>query len=283
MNRINCRFRPVTLVVVVVLGMSHGAVAQESGEAVFARICKACHTIGQGKLVGPDLAGVTGRHDQAWLLRFIKSSQSVVNAGDPAAVALFEEFNKLIMPDNPISDAEVLNVLGYIEQVGGSAGPAQDLPTPLETATAEDLERGHALFAGRAPLTEGGPACRTCHNLTGLDLLGGGTLARDLTQVVGRMGALGAQAVVQSPPYPVMARAYVDHPLTADEIFALVAYLESLDRDGIVEASTGYGLGLFFMGLAGAGLLLGLYAMIWINRKRGSVNDAIHARQLESQ
>lgn len=276
------RSKAALLVLAAVLLACGSADAQESGEAIFGRICKACHTIGQGKLVGPDLAGVTQRHPQDWLLKFIKSSQSMVNSGDPAAVALFEENNKLIMPDNPISSAEVFNVLGYIDSLGGTPGAALDLPTPLETATAADLARGHALFIGQAHLAEGGPACRTCHHVTGMGMMGGGTLARDLTQVVGRMGALGAKAVMTAPPFPVMTRAYADHPLTEDEIFALVAYLEKLDRDQVLEASNGYGLGLFFTGLVGAILLIMLYAMIWMHRKKGSVYGAIHARQMRS-
>ena len=282
MNQNPLRTATAMLVLAAVMLSCGSAVAQESGEAIFGRICKACHTIGQGKLVGPDLAGATQRHSQDWLLRFIKSSQSMVKSGDPVAVALFEENNKLIMPDNPISDAEVRNVLGYIESVGGGAGAAPALPTPLETATAADLALGQDLFSGKVRLAAGGPACRSCHHVTGMGIMGGGTLARDLTQVVGRMGALGAQAVLTAPPFPVMTRAYADHPLSEQEIFSLVAFLEQLDRDQVLEASNGFGLGLFFAGLVGAILLVVLYALIWMNRKQGSVYGAIHARQLKS-
>lgn len=78
------------------------------------KVCSACHTIGKGKLVGPDLKGVTDRHDEAWLIKFIQSSQTVVKSGDAKAVKLFEEY-KIPMPDNALSDDEVKALLKYIE------------------------------------------------------------------------------------------------------------------------------------------------------------------------
>ncbi|MDP2702657.1 MAG: c-type cytochrome [Candidatus Rokubacteria bacterium] len=41
------------------------------GQALFHEECVACHTIGQGDRVGPDLAGVTARRDRAWLEAWI--------------------------------------------------------------------------------------------------------------------------------------------------------------------------------------------------------------------
>jgi cytochrome c2 len=63
--------------------------AQSDGEKLFKQICIACHTIGQGKLIGPDLANVHKRQSEEWIIRFIKSSQSVIKSGDPYATALY--------------------------------------------------------------------------------------------------------------------------------------------------------------------------------------------------
>lgn len=41
------------------------------GQALFQEKCVACHTIGQGDRVGPDLAGVTARRSHAWLEAWI--------------------------------------------------------------------------------------------------------------------------------------------------------------------------------------------------------------------
>ena len=63
-------------------------------EANFA-VCKACHTIGGGKLVGPDLKDITEKRDEAWLIKFIKNSQELIDAGDPVAIQVFEENSKI--------------------------------------------------------------------------------------------------------------------------------------------------------------------------------------------
>ena len=68
------------------------------GKELFNQRCAACHNIGGGRLVGPDLAGVSSRRSKNWLNTFIKSSMSMVKSGDETAVALFEEFNKMPMP-----------------------------------------------------------------------------------------------------------------------------------------------------------------------------------------
>lgn len=100
------------------------AVAPPDGAALFTAICGACHTIGGGVLVGPDLAGVTSRRTEAWLLSFISSSQTMIASGDETAVALFEQFNRTPMPDVAYSEAQIRAVLAHIETVGGSATAA---------------------------------------------------------------------------------------------------------------------------------------------------------------
>lgn len=86
-------------------------------EANFAQ-CKACHTIGGGKLVGPDLQGVNERHDEEWLIKFIQNSTKMIESGDPVAVKLFEENNKIPMPAHKLSDEEVKGILKYIANGG---------------------------------------------------------------------------------------------------------------------------------------------------------------------
>jgi cytochrome c2 len=88
--------------------------AQNEAPAEWA-VCSACHTIGKGKLIGPDLKGVTERHDEAWLYSFIKSSQTMIKNGDAVAVQLFEEYNKIPMPDNNFTDEQIKGLLDYIK------------------------------------------------------------------------------------------------------------------------------------------------------------------------
>lgn len=85
------------------------------GEKIFQQNCSACHSIGKGKIVGPDLNGVNARRTEAWLLKFIKSSQTMVKSGDKTAVTLFNENNKIVMPDQNLTDQQIKEVLGYIK------------------------------------------------------------------------------------------------------------------------------------------------------------------------
>lgn len=86
----------------------------EEGQQLFRVHCSSCHQIGN-QLIGPDLMNVTQRHDEDWLIPFIKNSQEVIKSGDEYAVQLFEKFNKLPMPPVNISDNEVRSILAYID------------------------------------------------------------------------------------------------------------------------------------------------------------------------
>ena len=55
----------------------------DPGGALFEQMCVACHTVGGGNRVGPDLAGVTRRRDEAWLERMIREPDRLVAEGDP--------------------------------------------------------------------------------------------------------------------------------------------------------------------------------------------------------
>ncbi len=84
--------------------------------------CKACHNIEGPKLVGPNLVGVTQRHTQEWLIRFIRNSQEMIQAGDPEAVKLWEENNRIPMPPHNLTDEQIIDILKYIDN-GGKVAP----------------------------------------------------------------------------------------------------------------------------------------------------------------
>ena len=92
------------------------------GEKLFKQNCSACHKLG-ARLVGPDLLGVTERRDAEWLIKFIQNSQALVKSGDKTATALFEKFNKVVMPPQPLNEDQIRDILAYIES-GGSASSA---------------------------------------------------------------------------------------------------------------------------------------------------------------
>lgn len=105
----------------------------QDGGQLFKTNCGACHTVGKGKLVGPDLKDVQDRHSEAWILKWVKGSQMLVKSGDKDAVKLFKDNNQIIMPDQPLSDSDIKSILAYIK-TGGA-------PAVVTTATAGDTSK----------------------------------------------------------------------------------------------------------------------------------------------
>jgi len=261
--------------------------AQETGEQIFQTACIACHTIGGGRLVGPDLAGVQERRSQEWLMSFIKSSQSMINEGDTEAVALFEEYNRVPMPDSPLSEEQIRKVLDYIQTQNSVLKPSTNTSTSEEveyppSASKENIITGQEMFQGTLRFVNGGPACNACHEVRNDAVIGGGILAAELTTVFSRMGGAGVKAILGQAPFPVMQVAYQNQTLTEDEVTALVAFLEYADSEQYNQLPRDYGLGLFVSGSAGAGILFGLFAFVWRGRKKESVNQKIFDRQIKS-
>jgi cytochrome c2 len=278
------------LTILVSAGQITNAGAQAPGEQSFQTICAPCHTIGGGRLVGPDLAGVNDRRSQQWLETFLKSPQAMIKSGDADAVALFDQY-KVLMPDPPLAAEQISEVLSYLRarSLAGSpvagatdtgAAPAQSnaaVPaSPEEIAKGQDLFQGHTRFANR------GPACNSCHEVKNDAVIGGGILARELTTVFSRMGGPGVTAILGQAPFPVMQAAYKNHGLTQDEVTSLVAFLQDADARHAFQQPRQYGMGLFIGGMIGAGILFVLFATIWRKRKTGSVYQAIFDRQMKS-
>ncbi len=251
----------------------------DQGQQTFQTLCAMCHTLGGGRLVGPDLQGVTDRHTEEWIIEFVQHSQQMIVAGDPDAVAIFEEYGRIMMPDQPLSADEVRAVLAYL-RAGASGGPASS--PAVEPATEEQILLGQGLFQGTTRFANGGPTCNSCHEVTNDAVIGGGVLARELTTVFSRLGGPGVRAILGSPPFPVMQRAYLDKPLTDEEVVALVGFLQRADEEQALHQPRDYGPKLFAVGVAGTALLLGLYSLLWGRRLRGSVNQEIYDRQISS-
>jgi len=278
-------FLKVLLVVVSATSLLNSDAEAASGEEIFKTYCTACHTVGGGRLVGPDLAGVHDRHSQTWLEAFVKSPKAMISSGDKAANDLLVKFNNLTMPDPGITGDEIKAVLNYLKIAGAEASGAAAAPVAVDVvagATEADVERGQALFQGHIRFENRGPTCNTCHDVKNDAVIGGGVLAKELTTVFSTMGGSGVKAILGSPPFPVMQAAYEGRELTDPEIFALIAFLKFADEQQFFHQPRDYGVGLFVSGLVGTILLFGFYALMWHGRKKKSVNEDIFARQLKS-
>lgn len=95
-------------------------VTVSNGRRLFVSKCSACHTIGRGDKVGPDLAGVTDRRERAWLARYIAAPDEVLGADDPIATALFNKYRKIGMPNLRLGAGDVADLLSYLSAPGVS-------------------------------------------------------------------------------------------------------------------------------------------------------------------
>jgi nitrite reductase (NO-forming) len=85
----------------------------QAGKLAFESKCLACHSIGGGDKLGPDLYGTTKRHDDAWLTRWLKSPEQMLQT-DAKAKAMLEKW-KIPMPNQGLSDEEVKHYLAYFK------------------------------------------------------------------------------------------------------------------------------------------------------------------------
>ena len=75
--------------------------------------CPACHTIGGGKLSGPDLMGVTQRREEKWLREWIKNPDKMIMT-DPIAKEMLKEYY-VPMPNQGLTDEEVDEIIIYLK------------------------------------------------------------------------------------------------------------------------------------------------------------------------
>ena len=95
------------------------------GKTIFTARCAGCHNINR-QIVGPALAGVDQRRSIEWIVKFVQSSQALVKSGDKDAVALFEQFNKMPMPDHADLTADnVKSIVAYINEEEKAAAAAK--------------------------------------------------------------------------------------------------------------------------------------------------------------
>lgn len=102
-------------------------VKAEKGEAMFRQYCGICHTIGKGRLVGPDLNGVTSNRSEAWLMKWTKDSQGLIKSGDPDAKAVFALYNNVIMPNPNLPDADIKTIFEFIASKSALEASAKEI------------------------------------------------------------------------------------------------------------------------------------------------------------
>ncbi len=225
------RRAPAIILALLVSALTVNANAGENEAAkIFVQRCTACHTFGKGVKVGPDLKGVTARRPRDWLLRFIRSSQAVIDSGDPVAVALFAEFRRQRMPDwTDLSEEQVGAILDWLAADGPEQKPADE--RHAELATAVEVELGRRLFLGQTRFAGGGMACAGCHGVRDRGDSRGGSLAGDLTGIYAAYRDRALTMFIRRPCSARVPESSAAGFLQPQELFALKAYLRKVGLD----------------------------------------------------
>ncbi len=201
----------------------------------FVRDCSSCHTIGGGKLKGPDLIqAVTWNRDD--LGKAIKKMEKEVGElPDPVISALIDL----------MKDGNRLQRLNDEEQRQIQARRALLAPP--------DAAKGYKLFWGTEAFVNRGLPCASCHKAGGI----GGMLGPDLTSVYEKMGEVALISGTEKAAYKVMEPHYRTKPVTAQEAVHLAAYFKQLSLTQPAAEYSFHPLSL----LAAIGLIFGIVVL----------------------
>lgn len=88
---------------------------EQDGRQLFqSRGCHTCHSIGKGKLIGPDLQRVSLRHADEWLSRWLADPAAMIRA-TPDLQAWPKEYGGIIMPNQNLTTADIQALLAYMK------------------------------------------------------------------------------------------------------------------------------------------------------------------------
>jgi protein SCO1/2 len=89
---------------------------QTRGDYLFRTRCTACHTVGEGDKLGPDLKGVVAARPRAWLVRWLKEPDKMIAEKDPTALALKARYRNLPMPNLGLNDVDAAALIEHLEK-----------------------------------------------------------------------------------------------------------------------------------------------------------------------
>ena len=109
------------------------SLAVQKGEEIFKTNCVSCHSIGKNALIGPGLDGVANKRKKEWLKKWINSSSDFIASGDPDAIAIYEEWNKVAMTSFYFEDEDFEALYAYLKNP-----PIQEDIVSADLTLAED-------------------------------------------------------------------------------------------------------------------------------------------------
>lgn len=261
---------PLGLLLILVALLHPAATHAQDSPDFFRTNCMNCHTIGGGRLSGPDLKNVSDRKDREWLIDFMMNPKAVIDSGDPYAAKLLEEY-RAPMPVLPgMTRERCENLLDLIDAESKlEKSQFEGLKISNKPFNSADRKLGRQLFLGTKRLQAGGAACVSCHSMHDITALGGGRLGPDLTNIYERLkGRKAVSAWLVAPGTETMQPIFKDHPMTSDEIHALAAYFEEAAGESPSQPASSR-VALLLLGLLGATAVIFGFDAIWKRRFHG--------------
>jgi cytochrome oxidase Cu insertion factor (SCO1/SenC/PrrC family) len=91
------------------------------GEKLYRHRCAACHTIdghrnAAAQRIGPDLEGVSKRRPKDWLARWIREPDRMLAEKDPVALAMYNQYNKIPMPNLKLEAKDIDRLITFIDE-----------------------------------------------------------------------------------------------------------------------------------------------------------------------
>jgi mono/diheme cytochrome c family protein len=259
-----------------------GVVEAQEAADYFRQNCASCHTIGGGRLTGPDLKDVTARRDREWLIRFVLNPQALISQGDAYALQIQQEARGVVMPTISGINRDRVEALLTLIEAESKLEKSQfaGLQITDRPFTPEEIEQGKRLFRGSQRLANGGPPCISCHTMRDVAALGGGRLGPDLTRVFERLeDRRNMAAWLTAPATPVMQPVFRRHSLQPEEILPLIALFEKAASQGGQDESAAP-LTVLLIGLSGSVVVLVVLDAVWKGRfrsvRRALVFNATH-------
>jgi protein SCO1 len=116
------------------------------GDILFMTRCAACHTIGGGDKLGPDLQGVAAARPRRWLKRWLKEPDKMIAAKDPIALALKKRYRNIDMPNLKLNEVDVTALIDYMEFQDQALTAPPHAPKPQAQAPAVKGELRRSTF-----------------------------------------------------------------------------------------------------------------------------------------
>ncbi|MGD9899366.1 MAG: cytochrome c family protein [Calditrichaceae bacterium] len=276
----DCRRAVLLLTAFLFVSVNH--INAQTPDEYFKQNCVSCHTVGGGRLTGPDLKNVNDRQSRDWLVNWLMDPQGILAGGDPYALTLQKEARGAVMTNSPGMTKVMANALLDLMAAESKLEKSQFAGMQIadRPLLPSDIVEGEALFTGKKRLLNGGPACIGCHTVNSMTGFGGGLLGLNLTRAFARLGGQKALSTwLVAPPGLTMNPIFKTKPIADTEILPIVAFLKN-ETEMDKPLNTASMVNFLLFGIVGAVILLVVFDLLWNKRFRGVRKAMVQQKKL---